>query len=99
MKKLKIFNGRDWKCRGGHLYVAAYSVKDAAELSSAAYRKINNIEDRLDFSITSISEVNVYWSKGCWGTTMKGIVPERGVWWQKKSHGGTEDDRKVKRIL
>jgi hypothetical protein len=30
-KKLKIWNGGDWDHEGGHLYVAAYSVKDACD--------------------------------------------------------------------
>lgn len=99
MKKLKLFNGRDWECRGGHLYVAAYSVKDAAELSSAAYRKINGLEDRTDIAATTISEVNVYWSKGCWGNDMNSITPERGVWWVKKSYGATPEEKTPMRIL
>lgn len=100
MKKLKLFNGRDWECRGGHLYVAAYSVRDAAELSSAAYRKTIGLEDRLDIVKTSISEVNVYWHKGCWGSSMEGINPERGVWWVRKNYGqGTVEEKTPMRIL
>jgi len=87
MKKLKLFNGRDWDCCGGHLYVAAYSIKDAAELASAAYRKIKGLENRPDIKMTTISEINVYWHKGCWGNNMNGISPERGVWWTEKEYG------------
>lgn len=83
MKKLKLFNGRGWQC-DGHLFIAAHSVKDAADLSSQAYRKLRGLEDRLDIKATSISEINIYWSKNCWGRPMDGITPERGVWWQKE---------------
>ena len=32
------------------------------------------------------AEMNKYFSKGCWGTTMAGIVPERGG-------GGVADEK------
>lgn len=87
MRKLKIFNGRDWDCRGGHLYIAAYSIQDAADLANEAYRKLNGYTDRPDITPTSAGEIRTYWSKGCWGNAMDGITPERGVWWVKKSYG------------
>lgn len=96
MRKLKLFNGRDWDCRG-HLYVAAYSVKDAVELINAAYRKVNHLENRLDVNPTSLNEVNTYYSKGCWGNPMDGVVPERGVWRSKNVRGGLEG--KPERVL
>ena len=85
MRKLKLFNGRDWDCRGGHLYVAAYSMADAARLASEAYQKLH---PGITWEATSISEVKVYWSKGQWGTSMSGVEPERGVWWGKAIQGG-----------
>jgi len=97
MKKLKLFNGRDWECRGGHLYVAAYSTKDAAELASAAYRKIKGYEDRPDIEATSVHEVRTYWNKGCWGNPMEGVVPERGVWWTPKEYGPSAQP--IRRII
>ena len=96
MKALKLFNGRDWDCRGGHLFIAAHSVKDCAELVSAAYRKVEGLENRLDCKICSVSEVNNYYSKGCWGNSMEGIVPERGVWWGKPNGcGGHEKPERI----
>lgn len=97
MKSLKLFNGRGWQC-DGHLFIAANSVKDAIDLSNRAYRKMRGLEDRLDIKPTSTSEMNVYWSKGCWGTPMDGINPERGVWWVEKPHDSSEKS-KPKRIL
>lgn len=87
-RKLKLFNGRDWHCKGGHLYVAAYSIKDCAELASAAYRLIMGYPERLDIMSVTVNEVNKYWHKDCWGTSMVGVVPERGVWWGKANGNG-----------
>ena len=83
MKKLKIWNGGDWDSKGGHLYVAAYSQKDAADLASEAYRKVRGYTDRPDLKMIGISEIRTYWSPNCWGNAMDGITPERGVWWAK----------------
>jgi hypothetical protein len=69
-KTLKIWNGRDWKAQG-HIYVAAYSKKQALEL----VRKAAGYE-----GACSMHEINVYWSAGCWGNSMDGITPEVGVW-------------------
>lgn len=69
-KKLKIWNGPDWK-HTGHIYVAAYSKKQALELVCKAAG--------WDGACT-MHEINVYWSPNCWGTKMDGITPEVGVW-------------------
>lgn len=95
MRKLKIFNGRDWHCRGS-LYIAAYSLKDAVDLVNAAYRKINGYEDRLDIHPTTICEAQKYWHKDCWGVPMNGVTPERGVWWTKEKFG---QESKPERII
>jgi len=87
MRKLKLFNGRDWDCRGGHLYVAAYSEKDACDLSNEAYRRLKGYTDRPDIKATTLNEVRNYWSKGCWGDRMIGITPERGLWWVEQNYG------------
>ena len=84
-KKLKLFNGGDWGHQGGHLYVSAYSVKDAADLVNQAYRKLSGSENS---KVCSVSEIQTYWSKGCWGKSMVGITPERGVWWAPEVTNG-----------
>jgi len=96
-RKLKIWNGRDWDCRGGHLFVCAYSVKDAVDLSNQAYRKIKGLESREDIRVTTAGEIKTYWSAGCWGLDMKGVVPERGMWWGKPNGMGMYE--KPERIL
>jgi hypothetical protein len=65
-RKLKIWNGRGagQKYRNGHLFVAAYSVKQAAEL----------INKGCDTYITAY-EIKHYFNPDCWGDTMKGIEP------------------------
>ena len=73
-KQLKTWNGRDWQCTG-HVYVCAYSVKDAIVLMDAASLKLYGCVHR-----TSVAEIKNYWSKGCWGIAMDGIAQERGVW-------------------
>lgn len=64
MKILKLWNGRGCgKYEGQHFYIAAYSTKQATEiLSKASETKV------------SAHEINVYYSKGCWGNTMNGII-------------------------
>jgi hypothetical protein len=85
MKKIKLFNGSGWGHQGGHLYVGAHSVRDAAILIAEARIKIGNskeiVEDREVRQ--NISWINVYYSKNAWGISMKDITPERGVWWSK----------------
>ena len=75
-KLVKLFNGRVIG-RGRlhdreHFYVGATSIADVVRLVKAAGDYVCNPR-----------EVNIYWSKGCWGNAMDGISPERGVWWQE----------------
>ena len=88
MKTLKLYNGGDWRHRGGHLYIAAYSLADAVRLSNEAYRKFKGYEDHPDINYTSNDYARKYWNKGCWGIYMDGITPERGVWHGKEKAGG-----------
>lgn len=67
MKKIKILNGR-WQDGKGHAYVGCYSYKHAIELLQQAGCRC------------SMSEINNYWHKGCWGIDMNGIEPQLGVW-------------------
>ena len=73
MKKVKIFNGR-WR-HNGHAYVGAYSQQHAIDL-------LNKVNDGNGWRMT-LSELQKYWSKGCWGNAMIGIEPEVGVWIQE----------------
>jgi hypothetical protein len=81
MKKIKILNGR-WQNCLGHAYVGCYSYKQAIELLKQA-----------GYQFITMSEINVYWSKGCWGNAMNGIEPQIGVWFQ------SERDSPVKRLI
>lgn len=82
MKKIKIFNGR-WGIHG-HAYVGAYTQNHAVEL-------LNKVHDGQ--GLMTLSELNNYWSKGCWGNSMDGIEPQVGVWVQDKW------DDKVRRVV
>lgn len=68
MKNLILFNGRSHghKYRRHHVYVAAYSMTQAAKLVSMAC--FDGIED-----LVKVSEIKVYYSKHAWGDKMKGI--------------------------
>ena len=90
-KELKLFNGGDWESQGGHLYVAAFSVIDAARLVVRAEIKIKGLNiDPLDKLLVGrvARDIKVYFAKNCWGNPMDGITPERGVWWAKAIPGG-----------
>jgi len=78
MKKLKLFNGRGHhQYKNGivttweHLYIAAYSINDAAELLQEVFSGTVN---------SRIYEINIYYNKNCWGVLMEDIIPERGIW-------------------
>lgn len=97
MKKLKIWNGGDWEHSGGHVFVCAHSVKDAAELISEAYRKIKGYADRPDINIVSVGQIRNYYHSDCWGNSMEGVIRERGVWWAKSDGNGRHG--KPERVL
>ena len=62
-RTLKVWNGRGHgKHSRKHIYVAAYSKKQAAELISQACERS-----------VSVSEITVYYSN-CWGNSMKDII-------------------------
>lgn len=88
-KKIQIFNGRGQyrryahiekgqpsKCE--HVYIGAESKVDAVRVMQEA-----------GFHFT-LSELNVYFCKDCWGDNMKGIEPQRGVWVTWKQLGPVE---------
>ena len=76
MKTLKIWNGRGHgKYDKYHIYVAAYSSKQACEIIGIACE--------LGYPI-STTEINVYYSKGCWGNAMSGIEPTEPCVYVKK---------------
>jgi len=86
-KQLKIWNGRGYG-RGfydtpiqreyhcfplsvEHIYVCAHSQAHAARIMS----------EHLDYNESNaLSELKVYFNKGAWGNSMKGITEEVGVW-------------------
>lgn len=90
-KELKLFNGGA-DGRGAHYYIAAYSVRDAARLMTAADRKLHGGKYEItDLDISrNVREINTYFSKNCWGNKMDGVVPERGIWYAPAIEGGHE---------
>lgn len=86
-KELKIWNGRGWGTRGtssyvAHCYVAAYSRADAVRL-------INEVDRR---AMMTDREIKAYFAE-CWGSSMDGITPERGVWVQRTGHSQEKPER------
>lgn len=79
-KELRLWNGRpygvlprgDWD-KGYSIAVAAYSMADARRVCVES-----------GCGDPGINEIRNYWSE-CWGNSMGGITPERGVW--KIKHG------------
>jgi hypothetical protein len=69
VRSLKLWNGRWFKHQ--HLYIAAYSQKDAVAAVTEVFP---------DARFT-LHELQVYFSP-CWGNSMVGVEPERGVWVQ-----------------
>jgi hypothetical protein len=79
-KKIIIMNGRfSPSCysrvynHSWHIYIGAYSKADAARILGTA----------LQDTRSQIAEINVYFSKGCWGNSMEGILVQRGAWMTK----------------
>jgi hypothetical protein len=78
--KLKIWNGRGWdsawlgrerRLTGvEHWYGCAESKADLMRLFFQADPRVP----------MSLHEIKNYASEGCWGNTMEGITPERGIW-------------------
>ncbi len=77
-RKLQIWNGRgDYDKLDGHLFVAAYTKKQAVELMNKAGYSCGRF---------NLRELNVYFNEGCWGRDMNGIEPTPGVWHQSKKN-------------
>lgn|SRR3990167_477676 len=78
MRKLRIWNGRILSCgefpRGGHLYICAYSQKDAVALCNEYFG-----------GGYTLHEARHYWNPECWGNSMEGVSIERGLWIQKNN--------------
>lgn len=71
--KLKLFNVNEYRGRG-HYYIAANSIGDCATLMSQA--------TTLHYTP---NDVRTIFNKNCWGRSMDGIKPVRGVWFQKNN--------------
>lgn len=72
MRQLRLWNGR-W-LGNRHVYVAAYSVKDAIQVTTQAREKLND-----GWWQVTEHEITKYWSCA-WGNQMQNVKPERGVW-------------------
>lgn len=70
-RPLKIWNGRchGHKYQRHHAYVAAYTMKQAAEMLSVAFYG----EEHKD--LISTSEISKYYHKDSWGVFMNDIEP------------------------
>jgi len=70
-RTLKIWNVRvhGHKYQRHHAYVAAYSMKQAAEMLSMAFYGSEHKD------LISINEISKYYHKGAWGNDMNGIEP------------------------
>lgn len=79
-RRLKFWNGRWFKHQ--HLYVAAYSQKDA----------IAAVAEVFPDARFTLRELQTYFSP-CWGSSMDGAERERGVWVQ--TDGGTPERKDV----
>ena len=88
MKPLKLYNGRFG--RQDHIFIAAYSNADAARILDEAYQTIGYGSSGM------LNEINVYFSKGCWGNPMEGITPERGAWVED---GRFRSEHKITKII
>ena len=79
-KKLKIWNGRGQghPYEGHHVFVAAYSQKQAAELVGQVF----------GHSTVGVGEIANYFSAGCWGRTMDGIIPTEPCVYLEKNYAG-----------
>jgi len=91
MKKVKLFNGKCYNDhskngnrRYSHAYIGAYTQKHAVELMQQA----GHVR-------MTLSELNLYWSKGCWGKAMNGIEPQIGVWIQEKEFSNNPPKRLI----
>ena len=82
-KQLKIWNGRGHgKYNREHIYVAAYRQKQAAELVSIACYGDEHP------NIITPHQIKDYYSFGCWGNTMNGIIPTEPCVYAVKKFGG-----------
>ena len=75
-KKLVLFNGRGYRS-GEHLYIAAKNRSDAARMLCLVYPHVSFNQ--------WIREIKDYFSKDCWGVSMNGIEPCRGIWIEKNA--------------
>lgn len=84
-KELKIWNGRGHGAYiGWTIYVAAYSIKQAAE--------IVGIASGLRFPV-GVNEIREYYSKGLWGIHMEGVVPTEPCAYVGKNFGKESNDK------
>jgi len=81
---LKIWNGRCYgnKYHNHHAYVAAYTMKQAAELLSMAFYGDKHKD------LIKTHTISKYYSKGAWGNKMEGIEPIEPCVYLCLEHGG-----------
>ncbi len=84
-KELKFWNGGGWMYCGDHVYIAAYSRMEAARIYCQAENKHRNRPYAPDKSdIDRIYRSMKDYFSPVWGTSMKGIEPELGLWYVEK---------------
>ena len=74
-RKVKLVSGGERAHRGGRLYVCAYGWKDACELVNESRKLAKGCAGN-----STVGYMRNYWHAGCWGNSMEGVKPERGVW-------------------
>ena len=89
MKKIKMFNiggiHLSNKLNGFHVYIGAHSRADASRVVN---EYLGNDNNHTRYLATYGAE--------CWGTSMKGIEPERGMWIQDERF---KADNTIKRVV
>ena len=86
-REIKIWNGGGVG-RQEYLFIGAYSKSDACRMLTELYPYMNINQWRY--------KMDVYFSDGCWGNAMNGIIPERGIWLVQNEY--TVEQTKPERI-
>ena len=91
-KKLKLWNGRGWGRQNyegplkhhhvypgaaSRIYICAHSRAHAARIMAEHLPRYSGFNGEVS---AATHELKTYASEGSWGTDMKGIEPEVGIW-------------------
>ena len=81
-RQLKHWNGRSWCCHKHDDPSWAGILSDGASIYAAAYSRADLRRLIAEYSGRDPGETEIrdYWNAGCWGNSMEGVTPERGLW-------------------